>query len=542
MTKQNVKSYINTVGNRLKKAFTVDAFGQEKELEFWALCAEYSSRDDTPEFSAIARWVDMLYEAPVHIVYRKENDKLLLLRRQVFSENFSSKIKFHSDSKEEQDQYEKDLIQQFEQRLQNLEQKKDWEEIFLEHGKSAHAIGSCEHIPLYDSSGQCWGVYLTGPYVESPEQMKPKLTIIGRLLSQWLIKLEKIEIGPQKNYEQKISRAFGDLGTGRLNTEGIADIFNNYFIHMFRADAGAIIVAEDSKNRILSSRGFTKEIHDAFKSTGRDSFFMQKNGSYKISKKGKSVLVDHGMNTNNVYSYDKACILISSTGDDVQHPDMQNFIAEKSAILLDLLDFESNNLNFSEKLMDTYYGFLRKQEMQTEKTKFHTPRMIALSEKFSSLFGLTGEESEIIKKSAKLHDIGYIGSHGIEKNKSFGSEINHPLIGALMLEKLPVHPDIIAAIKSHHEWINGKGEPNQLKGEEIPWSAKIISLLEFIVEFIESNIDNKDKSDSELQETLVKELMSRADRQFDLVIVPTAVQLVKSLGWHGCIKIGTDQS
>lgn len=540
MTKKNVTGYLNTVGSRLKKAFTAEEFAPEQELEFWALCAEHSSREYAPAFIEIAKWIDLLYQAPVHLVYRKKHNKLHLLRRQVFSNNFSSRIKADSDLKEKQDQQEKDLIQQFEQRLQNLEQKKEWEEIFLEYGKSAHTIGTCEHIPLYDSNGNCWGIYLVGPQVESPDVMKPKLTIIGRLISQWLIQLDQIELGPQKNYKQKISKKFGDLGTGKLNTEGIADIFNNYFIHAFNASASALIVVDDSDNRLLASRGLSSEVSDVLKRTKSNTFLSDKDSIPKDSKALSATLSKHGINAYKIFKFAKGYIFLI-TDEDAENPELEKFISDKSTILTDLLEFETENRIFSEKLINVYYELLRMQEMSIQKTEFHTLRMMAFAEKFASHFGLSKQETEIIIKSAKLHDIGYIGSHGMEKNKSFGSEINHPLIGAFMLEKLPIHQDVITAVKSHHEWINGRGEPNQLKGEEISWSGKILGVLEFIVEFIESNLQIGD-SEIELQEKLVKELMSRADRQFDLVIVPTAIQLINSLGWKGCIQLGVSKS
>jgi len=541
MTKKNVKSYFNTVGSRLKKAFTIEAFDLEQELEFWALCAEHSSRDYAPTFVEIAKWVDLLYQAPVHVVYRKEKDKLHLLRRKVFSKNFSFRLDAFPDVKEEQDQHEKELIQQFEQRLQNLEQKKDWDEIFLEHGKSTHSIGSCEHIPLYDSNGDFWGIYMIGPYVESPQEMKPKLTIIGRLLSQWLIKLEQVEVGPQKNYQRKINKVFGDLGTGRLNTEGIANILNNYFAHITGATASVILKNDVSKNRILASKGFNKEIKEEFKNAGDDALLSEFEGVLKESKTATGTLAKYGIKHYTAYPFEKGCLFLSFE-DEFENLQLGNFIQKKSSILSALIEFEKENTTFSEKLTNTYYDLLRRQEMSIQKTQYHTPRMMALAEKFSSFFGLNEQESEIIKISAKLHDIGYIGSPGLEKSKSVGSEINHPLIGAFMLEKLPLHQDVISAVKSHHEWINGRGEPNQLKGEEISWSGKIIGLLEFIVEYIESNLHAENKHEKELQEQLVKELMSRADRQFDLVIVPTAIQMINALGWKGCTKLGTSQS
>lgn len=69
---KDVKSYINTVSNRLSKAFSMEAFGIEEQLGFWELSAEHFSRKQTPAFTDIVNWMDHLYRAPVHFVYKLE--------------------------------------------------------------------------------------------------------------------------------------------------------------------------------------------------------------------------------------------------------------------------------------------------------------------------------------------------------------------------------------------------------------------------------------------------------------------------------------
>ena len=52
----------------------------------------------------------------------------------------------------------------------------------------------------------------------------------------------------------------------------------------------------------------------------------------------------------------------------------------------------------------------------------------------------------------------------------------HPVIGARKLEELGFPQPIVEAIRHHHEWYNGAGYPDGLKGEKIPAAARILAI------------------------------------------------------------------
>ena len=57
------------------------------------------------------------------------------------------------------------------------------------------------------------------------------------------------------------------------------------------------------------------------------------------------------------------------------------------------------------------------------------------------------------------------------------SEIkNHPAIGAHILSNATMFKDIIPIVKHHHEKYDGNGYPGRLKGEEIPFMARIAAV------------------------------------------------------------------
>ena len=53
---------------------------------------------------------------------------------------------------------------------------------------------------------------------------------------------------------------------------------------------------------------------------------------------------------------------------------------------------------------------------------------------------------------------------------------NHPSIGAHILQNASIFKDIIPIVKHHHEKYDGNGYPGRLKGEEIPFMARIAAV------------------------------------------------------------------
>ena len=54
--------------------------------------------------------------------------------------------------------------------------------------------------------------------------------------------------------------------------------------------------------------------------------------------------------------------------------------------------------------------------------------------------------------------------------------MQHAEIGAAILANLNVDEDVIKAIRHLHEWWNGEGYPDGLRGEEIPTAAAILAV------------------------------------------------------------------
>lgn len=117
-------------------------------------------------------------------------------------------------------------------------------------------------------------------------------------------------------------------------------------------------------------------------------------------------------------------------------------------------------------------------------TKGHSTSVSRYSEALARAINLPEEEVERIKLGALLHDVGKIGiPENVLKKPSHLSDDEweimkqHPVIGAeKVLAPNEALRDLIPMVKYHHEHFDGSGYPEKLKGEEIPLSARIVSV------------------------------------------------------------------
>lgn len=116
-------------------------------------------------------------------------------------------------------------------------------------------------------------------------------------------------------------------------------------------------------------------------------------------------------------------------------------------------------------------------------TKGHSERVGTLSMEFASFLGLPEDDRHLLFKSGVLHDIGKIGVDNQllhKTGKLLGSELKtikeHVLIGETICFPLNSARRILPVIRHHHERWDGKGFPDGLKGEEIPFFARIIAI------------------------------------------------------------------
>ncbi|MGD0003195.1 MAG: HD domain-containing phosphohydrolase [Anaerolineaceae bacterium] len=125
----------------------------------------------------------------------------------------------------------------------------------------------------------------------------------------------------------------------------------------------------------------------------------------------------------------------------------------------------------------------------------HTRRLVWLVNTLSHELNLNLTDTQALRWSAMLHDIGKIAipdSILLKPGRLTESEWEimkkHPVTGANMISMVDELGDVEAYIQSHHEYFDGSGYPYGLKGEQIPLGGRIISVIDAYCAMTEGRI------------------------------------------------------
>src|SRR5574341_1458323 len=113
----------------------------------------------------------------------------------------------------------------------------------------------------------------------------------------------------------------------------------------------------------------------------------------------------------------------------------------------------------------------------------HVRRVEIYSEGLGRLLGLSEDELSALRAGALLHDIGKLAVPDHILNKpgalsaaEFEKTKIHTVIGAGILNRANFPYPVIPIVKHHHERWDGSGYPDGLKGDQIPITARIMSV------------------------------------------------------------------
>jgi len=116
-------------------------------------------------------------------------------------------------------------------------------------------------------------------------------------------------------------------------------------------------------------------------------------------------------------------------------------------------------------------------------TMGHSTRVARMSCLLGRRLGMGEEELSNLEREAIFHDIGKIQTpddvllKGERLSRAEEEQMrSHPVDGTEILRMAPFLHRYIPVVRAHHEWYNGKGYPDGLKGDEIPLHAQIIAL------------------------------------------------------------------
>ena len=151
-------------------------------------------------------------------------------------------------------------------------------------------------------------------------------------------------------------------------------------------------------------------------------------------------------------------------------------------------------------------------------TKDHSDRVAKYSEIFGKHLNLSDKELQTLILAAQFHDVGKIGiadnilqKTGKLNDEEYNHMKLHPLIGINILSSCEIFKDALPVIKYHHERYDGLGYPDGLKGENIPFLARVLT----ICDAFDAITAKRPYKDATTIEYGIDEIVEFSGKQFD---------------------------
>ncbi len=162
----------------------------------------------------------------------------------------------------------------------------------------------------------------------------------------------------------------------------------------------------------------------------------------------------------------------------------------------------------------------------------HTDRVVHYCEIFSKYAKLSEDDSRKLLYGAYLHDIGKINiaqeiliSEKRLTDEQWECIKKHPTDGAEIIRKIKNFGVIADVVEQHHEKYNGTGYPNGLKGEEISYLARVLTL----ADSFDAMTANRPYQKAKTFEEAFAEIRRCKEVQFDPEIAETFIAALRDM-------------
>jgi diguanylate cyclase (GGDEF)-like protein/putative nucleotidyltransferase with HDIG domain len=236
------------------------------------------------------------------------------------------------------------------------------------------------------------------------------------------------------------------------------------------------------------------------------------------------------------YTYDRATgLLLMVVPMVLLRFSQKQYVSRTKQAVVELREKNQSLKKSSEEIVELNEGLL---EILSEIIDLRDPHVLGHSKlvseyatKIAKRMKLNDKQVELIRKGALLHDIGKLGipKDILAKPSRLTAEEyevmkRHSALGAELVGKSPSLRPLIPIIRHHHEFINGNGYPDKLRGNQISIEARVVALADAI-EAMSSDRPYRKALDPL---SIIHEIKRHAGSQFDPLIVDAAVKMIES--------------
>ncbi len=197
--------------------------------------------------------------------------------------------------------------------------------------------------------------------------------------------------------------------------------------------------------------------------------------------------------------------------------------------IFDELNFSREASFDAENIMTSIRTLISVINSRDKYTYTHLQRVAAYCRQFANDLGLDPEDKRQLCYAAYIHDIGKIDipKEIIAKTGTLDPEEwdilkTHPAIGAEMIKNMKSMDKVYVIIGQHHERYDGSGYPGGLKGTEISYLARVLT----VVDAFDAMTSERPYQVKKTFEEGIEELIRCKGEQFDPDIVDRFIESI----------------
>ena len=301
-------------------------------------------------------------------------------------------------------------------------------------------------------------------------------------------------------------------------------------IRSLRGDGAVILLCDQDGKFNASRRGEAELVNqlltllhahfgDVLKSGGRETFTLTKR--------------DHG--------FEALAALIPGVGNAMGILCMARnarngaFLPDEKALLLGYAQTTAIALqkivlreHLEKNLIDTISSFVVALESKDPYLKGHSARVSLYTGEIATVMALKPSDVVLFSQAGMLHDLGklVIMDNILLKPRQLTEEEfelirSHPVVGDKILKPLRFLSCEAKAVRHHHERYDGKGYPDGLKGEDIPFIARVVT----VADAFDAMTSDRPYRVKRPIEAAVAEVIRGARTQFDPLVAEAFVTI-----------------
>lgn len=318
-----------------------------------------------------------------------------------------------------------------------------------------------------------------------------------------------------KNYNDMNGHQAGDVLLKEIGTILKSSIRENDVVARYGGEEFAVILPDTNEE-------------DAVKVGERIRMSIEQTYFYgQESQPNKNMTISIGVSSYPLRANNKHQFI--NTADDALYR-AKSLNKNRVEVYYSVLEEIADHIYIDEETGKSLKRFINMINKKDRYTYGHTERVVIYLGWFANYLELDEKDKLNLKLAAYLHDIGKVEIpeevlNKKEKLTDYEYELlkQHPTLGVELIKHIKSFEELLPLIKHHHERYDGRGYPDKLSGEEIPYLARVIS----IVDSFDAITSHRPYNSRRGHDDAIKELKRCAGSQFDPELVEKFIKMIE---------------